>query len=317
LTLNSTIPALALDAADDVGLFGSITVTRHAKEAIKAVQRADWGTAFNNYRAAVGLSPKTLDFYYGLYNAACHLGQWDQADLALTQLFDQDPSSKAHLQAEYGVVLAKRGRYEEAIPVLKNALKNADADANFFNSKLDTLKTKSMAEPVKVAGSAPLVPYVEPTAPVVPTRETVHSEDVRIDKSKFALSFANAFGYSEFIGICTYEGFEKSKDISFFRPPIAKFHIEQVLKGPPLNRNMPLRYEFHDKIGDSMQVPAGWKFGPDKMPKIGSRWLIFIQNAVPRQGAFDTYHGTYGRQEASEENLNQIYAIIEAHRGQQ
>ena len=311
-------PAFAVDSADDVGLFGSITVTRHAKAAIAAVQSGAWDQAFNNYRAAVGLSPKTPDFYYGLYNSAVHLGQWDQAKLALNSLFDIEPAAKGKLNAEMGLVLTKAGRYEKDIPYLKKALPTASEDANFMSEKLALLREKSLAEPVKVAADPNAKPYVEPPAfTPPPARELVHADDVRIDKSKFALSFENAFYYSEFIGICTYEGMDKQTDITFFRPPITRFHIEKVLKGPPLNKNLPLRFEFHDKISDSGEAPKDWKFGPDKLPKKDSRWLIFIQNAVPRAGAFDTYHGSYGRQEATEENLNKIYQIIELHRGQQ
>ncbi len=64
-------------------------------------------------------------------------------------------------------------------------------------------------------------------------------------------------------------------------------------------------------------MPKGWTFGPDKLPEPGSKWIIFIENAVPKRGAFETYHGSYGRQEANDENRNKIYKVIEDHRGQQ
>jgi hypothetical protein len=39
--------------------------------------------------------------------------------------------------------------------------------------------------------------------------------------------------------------------------------------------------------------------------------------AIPTNGAFETYHGNFGRLEATDANLDKIYKIIELHRGQQ
>ncbi len=52
------------------------------------------------------------------------------------------------------------------------------------------------------------------------------------------------------------------------------------------------------------------------MPAKGSKWIIFIPNAIVVPGGFDTYRGCYGRQEVNDDNLGEIYAIIEAHHGQ-
>lgn len=318
LLLLSSLPSLAIDSKDDVGVFGSITTTRLAREAAKAAGRNDWGGAVNYYRQAISQAPDVVDFYYGLYDAATHANDWAQASYALESVFEKDPGAKSHLQAEYGQVLTFQNRYDEAIPVLKAALKTADADAGYLPGKLKELRTKTAT--VVEAPKRELTPEeiarmkAEVAPRVIPQRELVHGEDVRGDRSDLALTFENAYN-SEFIGICTYEGYDKEVDTSFYHPPIAHYHIDKVIKGPPLNKSMPLRYEFHDKTGDPM--PKGWKFGPDKMPAKGSKWLIFIENAVPISGAFETYHGTFGRQEVNDDNLNKIYSIMELHRGQQ
>ena len=53
------------------------------------------------------------------------------------------------------------------------------------------------------------------------------------------------------------------------------------------------------------------------MPKKGSKWIIFIPNAVPvERGMYKTYHGKFGIVEANEENYDKILKIIKDHQGQ-
>ncbi|CAN5383726.1 hypothetical protein BH11CYA1_BH11CYA1_32420 [soil metagenome] len=312
-------PALAIENLDDVGLFGSITVTRQARDAGRAVKQNQWTAAMQSYQRAINLDPKSTDLYYGLYNAAAHVGDWQQVSLALEQIFQADPSAKAHLLAAYGQCLASSGRLEEAVPVLKKALLTVDADANFMPDKLRALmvKTDTVVEaPKRELTQAEKDRMVaEVTKYVPPTREMVHGEDVRGDKSRFALTLENAYTACEFIGICTYEGYNKADIVTFYHPPVARFHIDTILRGPKLNREMPVRFEFHDKTG--AEPPKDWKFSDDKMPKKDSKWLLFTEMAIPTNGAFETYHGNFGRLEATDANLDKIYKIIELHRGQQ
>ncbi|MFA6208793.1 MAG: tetratricopeptide repeat protein [Candidatus Obscuribacterales bacterium] len=312
-------PAFAIDNLDDVGLFGSITVTRQARDAARAVKQSQWTAAMQSYQKALSLDPKATDLYYGLYNAAAHVGDWQQVSLALEQIFQADPSAKAHLLAEYGQCLASSGRLEEAIPVLKKALITVDADANYMPDKLRALMVKT--ETVKEVPKRELTQaekdrmVAEVTKYKPPTRDLVHGEDVRGDKSDFALTLENAYTACEFIGICTYEGVNKADIVTYYHPPVARFHIDTILRGPKLNREMPVRYEFHDKTGD--EPPKDWKYSEDKLPKKGSKWILFTDLAIPTNGAFETYHGNFGRLEATDANLDKIYKIIELHRGQQ
>ena len=310
-----SVPVTAAETGDDAGQFGSITVTKLAREGLKAAQRQDWVTATAKYQKAVSQNVKAPELYYGLLQAASRTRNWTEAHAALEAIFAEDATAKAHLQGEYGQSLAGVGRYEEAIPILNKALATIDADNAFLNQKLTAMAVKIEKPGEKPKVDMTQVPYFEITAKVpIPERKVVKPSEVS-GNSKYALTYDNLHHYSEFIGICTYKGYKKEKDIAFFRPPIAIFHIDEVLIGPPLNPILPVRYEFHDKVGNPT-VPSGWTFGPDKMPKPGSRWLIFIENAVAKREAYETYHGSYGRQEATEENRNKIYAIIEAHRGQ-
>ena len=315
-TLAFSVPVTAMETGDDAGQFGSITVTKLAREGLKAAQRQDWVTATAKYQKAVSQNVKAPELYYGLLQAASKARNWTEAHAALEAIFAEDATAKAHLQGEYGQSLAGVGRHEEAIPILNKALTTIDADSAFLNEKLTAMAIKIEKPGEKPDIDMSKVHYYEPTAKqVIPERDVVKQSEVS-EKSKYTLSYDNLHHYSEFIAICTYEGYEKERDIAFFRPPIAIFHIDEILHGPPLNKRLPIRYEFHDKVG-TPTMPAGWTFGPDKMPKPGSKWLIFIENAVPKRGAFETYHGSYGRQEANDENKNKIYAVLEAHRGQQ
>ena len=122
-----------------------------------------------------------------------------------------------------------------------------------------------------------------------PVIAPVDSDTIHAGNSPKALTFENAFKYSEFIGICTYEGYDKDTNITFYHTPVAHFHIDTILKGPKLNRALPIRFEFHDR-SDHPTKQADWKFSPDKMPAVGSHWLIFTNEAIPTNGgAFETY----------------------------
>lgn len=128
-------------------------------------------------------------------------------------------------------------------------------------------------------------------------------------KPNYALTLQNAC-HSESIVMAEYLGYEKG-EIHFNNPPLANYHITKILKGPPLNKSIPIKYEFHDH--SNPPAPKGWKFSDSDMPKKGSKWILFIKYAVPHNDMFETYEGSYGRQEASEENLNAVYDLLNAH----
>jgi hypothetical protein len=97
LLLLSANPVWAIASSDEVGVYGSITTTRLAREANTAAERGDWPAAVNYYRQAIAQSPEQVDFYYGLYDASTHSNDWAQASFALESLFEKDAAAKAHM----------------------------------------------------------------------------------------------------------------------------------------------------------------------------------------------------------------------------
>lgn len=103
------------------------------------------------------------------------------------------------------------------------------------------------------------------------------------------------------------------KPITFRNPPTAYFHIEEHIKGAPLSCSPPVRFDFTDN--PNTPAPAGWKFNDSLMPRKGSKWIIFIPNTVPNDGQFETYHGSAGRLEYNEANIDELLKIIEKYKG--
>jgi tetratricopeptide (TPR) repeat protein len=319
--VGQTPSALAIDPADDIGVFGSLSVARGARDALKAMKANDFATATTLYRQSIQNKGDFVDFYYGLLYCAQKAGQWDQVSAALDGLADKDPEAKPHLSFEYGHCYTNLNRCDEALPYLKDALAHVNVDGGFLVNKVKALQTKTEQK------AAPLIPgTIGPDGNIVPEppkdivvkapekRKTVGADALNPDMTDTGRDYENAFRQSEWIGICEYKGYEKKEHIGFYNPPTAKFYWKECLKGPPLNHDLPVKYKFYDHTG--VKMPDGWKFGPDKMPKIGSQWLIFIPNAVPTAEGFDTFKGDYGRQEANDKNVGDIHAIIEAHHGQ-
>ena len=79
-------------------------------------------------------------------------------------------------------------------------------------------------------------------------------------------------------------------------PPTVYFRITKILKGPPLSRNIPIRYDLDDS---RQRYPMDWRFDESSLPKIGSKWILFIPEAVPESGRFVTFHGPVGRVECT------------------
>lgn len=96
----------------------------------------------------------------------------------------------------------------------------------------------------------------------------------------------------ESVFVTEANGEDKSKP----RDRVFNFRIVEIVKGPPISKQLPIRYG------------AG-----EKAPEKGTRWMIFIQDAVPKTGAFETIDNEAGRIQATEKNLESLYRVYSPH----
>jgi len=320
LALGMAIAPAAL--AQDEG--PSVTLMKYVGKAQDAMKVGRYQEARDEYRKAIGLSPKTPEYYIGLSDACYQMKEYDQVAFALQKVVELNPAMKDECAGEYGEALFHLGRYDEAIPLLKSGLKYIDSPA--AKARRTAI---AAAPPVHVPSSSPPDSIVKASA--APSASTEKKEAIplssenpassagwhsikhkheEVDINKANQTLAGAIR-SEGIVIAEYQGHEKG-DINFFHPPKAKFRITKILKGPPLNKDLPVRYEFKERSSKE-PAPPGWKFTDDKMPAKGSSWIIFLEWCTPRDGMFDTYEGSFGRLPADDENLNRVYAELEKH----
>lgn len=302
--------ALRAAESDDVGVFGSVTTTRKATSAAEHMRKAQWGEAQADYRALIGENPKQEDFYVGLYKSSMRLNQWDQVALALEELCSINPTYKDKLLLERGECNYHLNRYNEAEPQLRLALSKID-EPSFIEERYDKLMKKSTI--IHIPSQGPKKDYVPPVVHTPEVYVTTNVEGSHFDSSEHSLSLKNAFLRSEKIVVADFVGYE-GKNVTFYAPPKAIYKLDRFLKGGALNKTIYVRYEFHNKT--NTQRPDGFKFAKDTMPEPGSKWILFIDNAVPVDGMYETYKGSFGRVEYSDENLDKILQIIETHKGQ-
>lgn len=300
----ATPDALAVPKEQREKEWGNANIAARANLAARALKDGNFPQAVSYYRGLVGLNPQETDFYLALYFAAGKGDNWKQAAMALDELFDKFPEYKSKLMKQYAEALQKAERTDEAKDVEKLA-KKGGGDSNLVDTRVGALIDKSIFDEVKAELPKQFVP---------PPRNKVDQKEVRPDSSKYGLTFDNAF-WSENIVIAEYLGYEKGEAITFYRPPKAYYRIEKRLKGAPLNPRIAVRYEFTDK-SDTQGKPKDWKFDESLMPKKGSKWILFIPNAVPFEGMLETYQGSFGRQEMNDDNYDKIMKIIEQHKGQ-
>jgi len=294
ISAQNLLPAVA-EAGQQPGTQpDSVTLATHANKAALAYNQQQWAQAKEEFRFCIGQRPASMEYYEGLYNTCMKSGEWDQVAYALEKMFIIDPNQKKALAYQYGQALFHLNRFDEAIPYLKNALSTVNIPEVDYIPKHHDIPT---TEP------DPSAPIWKPPVEVI---TPPHIIDIA-DPHK-ALTMLNAVK-SECILLAEFDGYDKSNDIGWNHPPQAHYHVTEILKGPPLTHALPVKYEFHDLVDTDMQ--KGWKFSDKIMPEKGSKWILFIEFAVPKRGMFELYQGSYGRQPATDENLNQLYALLD------
>ena len=308
----------------------SVLLTKHVNKAADYYEKGDYERAKDEFRAVIGFAPNSVEPYEGLLECSERTKDWPQVAFAAEKIKFLCPECTKLYEYEYGTALFNLNRYDEALPHLKSALATADVpvpvykpmklaspeDGNSSNNLLldGIQKPQASGSQSPQNGSMP-----EPSRQGHLTdaeremRELNNkvTSDSSLDVPKLA-NFENAIR-SEFIGIAEYQSYDKSDDIRFNSPPTTHWHIDKILKGPPLNRALPLRYDLHTP--DVKEQPADWHFDESKLPKKGSKWILFIESAVPEgsKKLFKTFDGSYGRQPATEKNLNELDRLLEEH----
>jgi tetratricopeptide (TPR) repeat protein len=313
----------AAGGVDEPGPWGSISLNRHVISGNRFMQDRRYGNARDEYLEALSVNPKIVDIYIGLHEACKKFGDWPQDLSALEKIFELEPTKKAQYAGDYGIALYHAHRYEESVSYLKKGL--ADINSTMIPSVLPpttkdavTIWKAPPVVPSDTQARAAMLPPIDTDIGGLPSTKKVFKAQqftwrpivTMEERSKLAENFENAC-HSECIVVAAYLGYQKG-DIHYNHPPKAEFKITKILKGPPLNRCVPIRYEFHDHTSNANEPPAGWKFSPSLMPEKDSEWILFIEHAVPRLGLFDTYEGSYGRQPANEENLNKVFGLLES-----
>ncbi|MBS2006685.1 MAG: hypothetical protein JST01_06570 [Cyanobacteria bacterium SZAS TMP-1] len=124
-----------------------------------------------------------------------------------------------------------------------------------------------------------------------------------------------AFQASEWVGRVRYLRYETRGKVTLTNPPTAIFAPITCFKGPPISHNLTILFEFDPP--ETKEKQDNWKFNESMMPGPKSEWIIFIPNAVlvPGKG-FITYRGSFGRMEATQKNVEALYAVIRRHHGE-
>lgn len=108
---------------------------------------------------------------------------------------------------------------------------------------------------------------------------------------------------SNFIALAHYEGYDKNKSDTY--PPCANFKLVQILAGKPCCKTkLPVRFVQSENVNESK--PQDFILNEKSMPQVGSRWIIFLEQFQPHDGAFDTYKGSSGRLSYSHETLIKV-----------
>jgi hypothetical protein len=113
---------------------------------------------------------------------------------------------------------------------------------------------------------------------------------------------------SEAVVTAQYVDRDTSVVPTYFDGAITHYRVTAVHRGTlRVGDVIPLRYAFTD--GSACLEPTGWKFKDKVMPAKGSAWVLFLRRT---NDEWWTYRGTYGRWEATTENLKRVRALASA-----
>lgn len=107
---------------DDTGATGSITATRHAKQAKDMLNSGHYDLAKSHFRESLQQVPSQLDLYPGYWESCAKTNDWGEARRALEKFFELDSAAKKDYYWAYGQTWFELRNYDKAVPVLREAL---------------------------------------------------------------------------------------------------------------------------------------------------------------------------------------------------
>ncbi len=139
----------------------------------------------------------------------------------------------------------------------------------------------------------------------------------------FTLEDAASIG--DLIVVASYQSHEEPKagtapgDL-YMGGLLSHFKVEQVLRpikksqDKDVPKDLKLNYCFHD--WSPCMPDQSFKFSEDKMPKKGSKWILFLMPLEnPETKVFRTYRGDRGMLPATDDNLKKVKALVNTPHG--
>ncbi|HEY9791127.1 MAG TPA: tetratricopeptide repeat protein [Candidatus Obscuribacterales bacterium] len=108
---------------DDTGATGSITATRHAKQAQELFSSGHFDLAKHHYRESLAVMPNQLELYGNYWESCAKTNDWGEGRRALDKLFELDPAKKKEWAWAYGETWFQLRNYDKAVAALNDALK--------------------------------------------------------------------------------------------------------------------------------------------------------------------------------------------------
>jgi len=96
----------------------------------------------------------------------------------------------------------------------------------------------------------------------------------------------------------SYQPLSLGSEIGYFSPPLALFKRIETWRGEEAGAEIRVRFDFHD--GSPCLEPEGWRFKESLMPKLGTRWILFLSKDKSGTGYYETFRGDLGRFEFGE-----------------
>lgn len=108
---------------DDTGGTGSITATRHAKQANELLQSGHYELAKKHFKESLRDHPEQANLYPGYWETCAHTNDWSEALRSLNKMFELNPALKKDYLWALGQALYELRRWESATATLKESLK--------------------------------------------------------------------------------------------------------------------------------------------------------------------------------------------------